>query len=423
MRNWLLCLLLLAPAPALAGRCPAVMILLDVSYSMTDTPSGVGTTPKKIDIAKQAIATLVNKYGSRIPLGFATFSEPTFGGCNQGITIYDEPAVSQSSQLIMDVNAVQPDNGTNTGQAVAKIAADPHLHDTARPTSAIILITDGEPNCPGTGSTEPDYTIQQIKAAAMADVQTFVVGFGKLPTTASMNMDMMAAAGGVPCNDTNCNGHMYYAADSAQSLNDAIDSISTKIVGEFGAQCDDSCYANPCPNGQICVLGACKPDPCAGVGPCAPGDYCYTNGTTPGVCTRPCPVCGAGSTCYMGQCRTDPCATASCVMGQTCVNGQCVNDTCGTKMCDTNLICVAGNCVDDPCAHGYVQCPTGTSCLAGKGYCVATGPGGPTTTRHSSSGCAVGDGDARTAALSLLLLLGAGAVVARRRRHSHGGSK
>jgi MYXO-CTERM domain-containing protein len=260
--------------------------------------------------------------------------------------------------------------------------------------------------------------VSQIKMAADKGIKTFVIGFGALPAEAQSAMNMMADAGGEPCMATSCAGKKYYSAESDTALNDAIDAVSQQIVGEVGGLCDDSCYANACPNvGDVCVQGKCSVNPCAGV-TCAMGEYCYTDGTSAGVCIKACPgPCPTGQSCVMGSCKTDPCATASCVTGQVCVNGACVSDPCGTQSCDSHYICKDGKCVDDPCL--YVTCPGGTLCQPGTGQCMgmmSSTTGGTTgTVRGGHGGCSLDGMDGAPALAPLLVLVMLGALQRRRR--------
>jgi hypothetical protein len=291
------------------------------------------------------------------------------------------------------------------------------MHDKTRPGAYILLITDGEPNCPNGTAMDPDYTIGEISKAAMGGIKTFAIGFGTLPDMDAMNMDLMAVAGGVPCDDMGkgtCKGRKFYAAEDGASLNQIIDSIAQAIVGEFTAACDDSCYANGCPNlGEICVKSTCKPDPCANVTNCAPGDYCYTDGNSPGTCVHACmTACATGETCTLGHCVADPCAI-TCPMGQACKLGTCVPDKCSAMGCDPGLTCISGSCIDDPCK--YVTCPMGTMCITGTGSCIYGGVGtrdGEVPARMDT-GCSFGKSP--LFALSIPLLLLAAAMLRRRR--------
>ncbi len=398
------------------------MLILDRSGSMDSPPSGYGGTgPSKLSIAKTALNALVKQYGDRLPFGFESFAETGFV-CADGVDVVVKPKNGTRASVTAAITAVMTEGSTNTGAAIDVAAALPEMNDAARPGSYIVIVTDGEPTCAGTVGTETDpvaYTTGAVKRALVKGVKTFVVGFGALPAVDKMAMNDMANAGGVPCTGATCNGQAYYAAEDAAGLQAAIDSISSQIVGEFGGVCDDSCYSNGCPNaGEVCVAGACKPDPCAAVrSTCAPTDYCYTDGTSPGTCTPICPMtCAPGESCTTNGCALDPCASVSCDTASFCKGGTCVPSTC--KDCAAGQICLDGACKDDACR--YVQCPTGAMCNSPRGTCSFTGTSGTGGKRdRSSTGCHFAPGER---ADGTVLLLGAFALafvaLQRRRRAS-----
>ena len=413
---------LVAVSTAHATPCPTVMIILDRSGSMDANPAGDFTPPSKLDIAKVALNKLVMKYGDRLPFGFETFAATGFAssgpGCNDGVNVIVKPKNGTQADVLSAVAAVMTEGSTNTGPAIDAAIALPEMNDTARPGSYIVLVTDGEPNCPGavgTESTDPEYTIGAIARAADKGIKTFVIGFGALPAADKAAMNKMAMAGQVPCMGTTCNGQQFYAAESDAGLQAAIDSVSEQIVGEFGGVCDDSCYANGCMNaGEICVAGHCKADPCAAVrSTCAPTDYCYTDGNSAGSCTPLCPLsCPPGQSCTLAGCAVDACSTVTCDSNSYCRNGSCVAASCGT--CDPGLFCIDGVCKDDPCR--YVQCPTGSTCTALKGTCTSTTATGGGTKRPRSSGCHFAPGQHADHAVLLLGLFALAATLIRRRR-------
>ena len=373
-----------------AAPCPTVMIILDRSGSMDARPDGsFSGGPSKLDLAKIALNKLVMQYGDRLPFGFMTFAS-TGIACTDGVNVIVKPMNGSKATITSAINAVMTEGSTNTGPAIDAAMALPEMNDMNRPGSYILLVTDGEPNCAGKVGTEPDdpaYTIGAVKRAAMKGIKTFVVGFGALPAADKDAMNKMAMAGQEPCTGAACNGQQFYAAEDDAGLQAAIDSISSQIFGEFGGLCDDSCYANGCPNaGEICVGGKCKLDPCLSVSStCAPGDYCYTDGNSPGTCTRECPQsCAPGESCTLGGCLADPCLSVSCDASTYCKNGACLPAAC--KNCDPSLFCIDGVCKDDPCR--YVKCPMGAACQSLKGTCVSGSTDG-TGANHGrgSGGC------------------------------------
>jgi hypothetical protein len=422
---------LLFSTVATAAPCPTVMIILDTSGSMDLMPDNNFGSPSKLDLAKQAIQTLMMKYGDRIPFGFTTFSgDMCTIGPGDNVNIQVEPMHGTAATIVAAANATTANGGTNTLVAIQKVSQDPKMHDPSRPSSYILLITDGEPTCTG----DPGSTVTQIMNAASASmpVKSFIVGFGALPSADQMAMDAMATAGQTPCMDaTLCNGHKFYAADNGAALNAAIDAISQQIAGEFGGVCDDSCYSNGCPNGgEVCFGGKCVPDPCATVkDTCPPGDYCYTTGSTPGTCVKPCAnPCPSGQQCNtQGNCVADPCANVTCQAGQACSNGQCVADNCTSMGCPVGLLCYQGSCVDDPCRYvstgDGTGCPMGTQCVAGTGACVGglTNGMGMNGGRPRGKGCELGGGGASRELIAAALLLATAFVLRLRRRRSSQG--
>jgi hypothetical protein len=299
-----------------------------------------------------------------------------------------------------------------------------------------VLITDGAPFCndacihPTTmiaSGNDPDYTACEIEKAAVKNIKTFVVGFGALAGSEQAAMNTFATAGQEPCMGASCNGKLYYVADSPASLQAAIDAITSTIAVEFsGGQCDDSCYSNGCPNvGEICVMGKCKADPCASLTTCAPGDYCYTDGNSPGTCIKACDkICPEGEVCTAsGICQQDLCATLSCGTDEACKDGNCVPNKCGAMGCLPGFICFQGSCIDDPCRYvttnGKPGCPDGHTCVPGTGACAAslTSGGGPGGGRRGAGGCDFSIGASSATLLAAFALLAFALVLRARRRN------
>jgi hypothetical protein len=88
-------------------------------------------------------------------------------------------------------------------------------------SKAILLATDGQPNCKG-GRTDAaedmEATTAAVAAAAAMGFPVYVVGIG--PTGALANLDVLAQVGGT--------GH-YYPADSPQALSESLAAIAKLI--------------------------------------------------------------------------------------------------------------------------------------------------------------------------------------------------
>ena len=413
-----------------ADKCPNVMFVLDRSGSMDEDPSGGSSTPTKWNLLQAAVKSVVTTYGAQIPFGMEMFTSS--GGddasCYMETMISVEPAHGTAASIISTINAAMPDSGTNTAQAIRRARNDTAMHDPTR-GQYLVLITDGDPNCPFNDDTGAPYTVKEITAATnqSPSIDTFVIGFDGTSGVNPDNLNKMANAGKQPvtgCPGTKC----YYSATSAQKLNDAINAIVNKAMGgEFGTtMCDDSCYSSGCPSGQVCVTDEinptphCASDPCAGVSAScqANGDFCRD-----GQCVHAClSACATGQMCQDGNCVADPCAGASCSMGQACdpKSGKCVQNLCLSKnvTCPGGSVCDAasGTCVFDECR--IVNCPMGTVCV-NNGNCQSTttmmGGGGGGNGGRASVGCSVAT-DRESGALAAIAFAGLALLLAIRRR-------
>ncbi len=375
--------LLFALLPELAqasSKCPNLTILLDASGSMLENPAGPSNTVesnpanRKYTIAVAALTSLVDLYDGVLPIGLSIF--PSDGMC--GAATLNIPPAHYTRQAIIDLlNKSAPPSlvpDTPTSASVSSLASQMQLKDSSR-GQYILLLTDGKPEC-SNGSENVFKTTTAITSAEMSmpPIKTFVVGFGQLSSTAQDAMNQMADAGGVPSGDPT---YHYYRADSSAALVTALDKILTTISGDAGGSlCDDSCYGMGCVNAtDKCVAAMCKPDPCAGV-TCSAPQFCYTDGTSAGVCVDSCATpCAAGTHCDRGTCKSDPCG-APCAPGTLCNQStqKCEPDPACANLrpkCLAPRGCVNGQCVDDPCASNLIQCPEGTMCTPWAGTCQA----------------------------------------------------
>ncbi len=192
-----------------------------------------------------------------------------------------------------------------------------------------------------------------------------------------------------------------------------------------------------CKNGQLCLDGKCKDDPCKGI-TCGGSQYC-DGSSGAGVCVGLCDP--SKCDCVTGQCPSDPCAGVYCPQGQFCdpATALCAADHCLAIQCPGGEACVSTTaitkpteaCIPDPCAT--INCPS--DCWActvtpeGKGSCtLKPAPAGgslcsPGVTNvgqrgggESGCGCAVGGHGSGGPVTWLGLLLGLSVVVGRRRR-------
>jgi MYXO-CTERM domain-containing protein len=226
-----------------------------------------------------------------------------------------------------------------------------------------------------------------------------------------------------PCDAAACEGKGWVC-----KAGECIDPCKNVTCGKFekcvkGACVDTSCYnpQNSCPDGQICVQGACENDPCKGV-KCGDAEFC-----SDGKCVRICDtmVCGSGELCKVVQeggkpvakCVKDACADQQCNSPYVCIDGKCVEDPCLTTRCERGEVCVKGKCLADPCEK--VDCPRGFRCV--EGSCTNAGAVSQTTDMlaSGSGGCACEVGRGASPPWPLWLLVGLALLWSRRR--SRGG--
>ena len=370
----------ISPSVAWAIKCPNVMFVLDRSGSMAEDPNGNAPAPKgtsKWELLQSAVQKILTSWADRLPFGLEMFTSGGFSdtACFVDTRIDVEPAHETATQIVTAVLVSKPDSGTNTGEAIRRAAEDPVMKDKSR-GQYIILITDGDPNCNSGDYPNATYTVSQIKEAAKSGIHTFVVGFDGSGGVNPSNLNEMAKAGLEP--QVGCDGKMrpcYYSAQSAQALSMALDKIITVVTGgEFGMMtCDDSCFANGCDDGFICLTDEldpkphCVPDPCHGA-QCSGASYCR-DGACVQSCKLPCPT---GTRCVDGTCAANLCASVKCNPGEVCDqgSGNCVPDPCTGKSCKPPGVCdpQTGACGLDPCR--VITCPVHTVCKPG-GNCEA----------------------------------------------------
>lgn len=419
----------LSALPAEAAKCPNVHIVLDRSGSMsTDAPGPRGST--RWSAAKEAVNAVLSSYDGKFPIGMSIF--PKYS-CDS--VLVTEPKYKTKDIIKMAIDAEGPGGSTPSGTAMRDAAQLKSLHDPER-KQYIIFITDGGPSCGG----EPDScegTIGEIAAALKQTpaINTFVVGFGGgLDSSEKDCLTRLAVAGGQP----SMSPEKFYKADTPDELNKVLADIIKVVtgggdVGSMDGICDDSCYSNGCKNqGDICIAGECRANPCKGV-VCPQDSYCYTDGISPGVCAKACTKpCPRNTRCNMGSCINDPCPKA-CRAGEVCDANlkSCVADSlCANlpadKACKGSSACRAGQCVDDPCR--FTECPAGTRCIPWEGTCDykqpadentnmadgGSGDDGEVGIRHVGCSTIPGGAGAASFGVALLYLL---ALLLIRRRH------
>lgn len=181
-----------------------------------------------------------------------------------------------------------------------------------------------------------------------------------------------------------CNGEPEPATDAPDSTGD-VDTTSDADAPRPEVS-DRCCPSGICGFGEVCIDGACQPQPapggCYAAAECAPGQIC--EGATscacddaacspaagqcvyPAGCCNAASDCASGEVCHEGQCRAVPAMAGACWTTAQCTGGLVCEDTkscpCGATGCEAapGLCGVAGAC----CASDG-ECGPNGRCVAG----------------------------------------------------------
>jgi hypothetical protein len=115
----------------------------------------------------------------------------------------------------------------------------------------------------------------------------------------------------------------------------------------------------PCPTGEVCAAGACRPDCRAGETVCSPPSgprYCATLPTDNSNCGACGNTCTAGTSCMAGRCL-QVCTATQTRCGDTCHDLTADQAHCGMcgRACVGEERCLAGRC-RVPCRPGFADC-------------------------------------------------------------------
>ncbi|MDD9940245.1 MAG: hypothetical protein OXU20_04185 [Myxococcales bacterium] len=134
-----------------------------------------------------------------------------------------------------------------------------------------------------------------------------------------------------------------------------------------GVCVEDNCRGFGCPSDERCnqETGECEGDPCADAD-CGEDQVCRDGDCEPSCAAV---VCDEGEKCESGECIEDKCFGSFCdEEEETCDpdSGNCVEDKCVGMLCDRDLVCepVSGKCEVDACWN--VTCPEDQRCVRGE---------------------------------------------------------
>jgi hypothetical protein len=248
-----------AQVPCIPGKfqltpaSPSVMFLLDASGSMNEQFAVNGAT--RWQVLQASLATALPSVDQTMSIGAVVFPDTTQSSnqnCNAPTSVNLAPAIGNVSALVNLINSISPLGGTPTADAIPVAAQDLLGIRAASTARAIILATDGAPNCNPTLDSEtctcadpqqticgqqpppfdPDLclddtrTVSRITEYANQGLPTYVIGIHDPGNTEDETvLNQMADAGGRPLSGAD----HYYSATSQTDLENAFVAIRNQI--------------------------------------------------------------------------------------------------------------------------------------------------------------------------------------------------
>jgi len=225
-----------------------VVLVLDRSGSMGDVLRRGGGT--RWSALRAALADVLPAYDERIAIGAELFPQPAGAAvlCDASPTPQVGLAMRHSGAVLAEMDARMPEGGTPTATAIEAAVAALRAIRAPGAVRAVVLATDGGPNCNPADSSETWYglapelcpragisietclddvaTIAAIERARADGIDTYVIGIDvRLPVLVDV-LERMADAGGhaaagVP---------RYYDVSRATDLVPALDDITGRIA-------------------------------------------------------------------------------------------------------------------------------------------------------------------------------------------------
>lgn len=154
-----------APNAAQPGPAPGPsMLVLDASGSMWGRIGG----KTKIEIAREAVASMLGSWPAQQPLGLMVYGHRSKGDCAD-IEMLKAPAVLDKASFQKSVNALQPKGMTPITAAVRQAAEQLKFSEQK---ATVILVSDGEETC----QADPCALGQELEKLGV-DFTAHVVGF------------------------------------------------------------------------------------------------------------------------------------------------------------------------------------------------------------------------------------------------------
>lgn len=224
-----------------------VLFVIDHSQSMNWTLGDDVSGPSRWRLLHDAIDAVLPRYGGSMSMGAVFFPDTTSArsACVAPSVPVVIPSMGGPAEVVRAMEEIVPDGLTPTAATLRGVRRYFALHPASGPR-AVVLMTDGAPNCePSTatdrcvctstsaaGLCDPELCLDERGAvSAIADlaadgVPTWVIGIGATDPAYRAALDRMATAGG---RSTPTGPHRYQDASRADDLANTLDRVQRSV--------------------------------------------------------------------------------------------------------------------------------------------------------------------------------------------------
>ncbi len=223
----------------LAPATPVVVLVLDKSGSMNESLPGALT---KWDALRSSLRATLLADDQTMALGLLLYPVSPQQSCSSFVRPNPEPALGQVATILQTLDNTEPAGGTPTADALQAGFTSLQGRRTGSTARALVLATDGVPNCnfsldpracfcvmpPCTAAecVDDDRSVERVRAGADAGIPTYVIGIEAPGAVFTQALDRMAVAGGRALPGTT----KYYSAASAAELARAFSAIRDQVA-------------------------------------------------------------------------------------------------------------------------------------------------------------------------------------------------
>ncbi len=236
------------PLP-LVPALPTAMFVIDRSGSMQQDLDGNNDGGlSRWDVLEASLRSVLPPLDRRIAMGALMYPVQS-DSCIAPTTVELSPSLGNASRLLSLFTSTGPIGGTPTSEALTLAANHLRTLRTATSARAVILATDGAPNCngalnrttcvctsPPSGPSNCDSashclddlrTFDALRGLFSMGLPTYVIGIGSQLNQFASTLDQMAIAGGVPRMGI---GPRYYSVANQAELTDAFTRITAQLT-------------------------------------------------------------------------------------------------------------------------------------------------------------------------------------------------